>query len=63
MKIKFPPSLRVAIYVLNVLGAPLVAYLRAKDVIGDLEITLWSAEVAAAMLLAGFHVPDADDQP
>jgi hypothetical protein len=57
MDVTVPPGLRVAIYVLNVLGAPVVVYLRAKHVIGDLELTLWGAEVSAMALLAGFHVP------
>lgn len=61
MKITIPPALRVGVYVLNLLGAPVVVYLRARGVIGDLELTLWGAEVSAMSLLAGLHVPSATD--
>lgn len=70
MKINLPGWARFLIYAINVLGSPVVAYLRAKGVIGDLELTLWSAEVAAAFLLAGLNVasplpevPDVHDEP
>ena len=58
---KISPAVRVAIYVLNLLGAPVVVYLRARNIIGDLELTLWGAEVSAMSLLAGVHVPAASD--
>ena len=56
MKITLPHRLRLALYVLNVLGTPVVVYARAKGWIGDLELTLWGAEVAAAFALAGLNV-------
>lgn len=59
MSFNISPTFRVGIYVLNLLGAPVVVYLRARGVIGDLELTLWGAEVSAMSLLAGVHVPDA----
>jgi hypothetical protein len=59
MKITVPSRIRVAIYVLNVLGTPVVAYLLARAIIGPLEMTLWAAEVAAAFLLAGLNTPAA----
>lgn len=52
---------RLVIYVLNVVGAPLVAYAKAKGWIGDLEVQLWSAEVAAAFALAGLNVRSTHD--
>lgn len=57
MKINVPPTLRFALYVATVLGTPLVAYLRARGIIGDLEVTLWGAEVAAVTAMAAFNVP------
>jgi hypothetical protein len=57
MTIKVPPAVRVALYVLTLLGAPVVVYLRARGVIGDLELTLWGAEVTAVSALAAFNVP------
>ena len=55
MKINVPFRVRVALYLANVLGTPVVVYLRAKGVIGDLELTLWGAEVAAAFAVAGLN--------
>lgn len=57
MKINVPPSVRVALYVLTLVGAPAVVYLRARGIIGDLELTLWGAEVTAVSALAAFNVP------
>ena len=57
MKITIPPPVRITLYLLTVLGAPVMAYLRARDIIGDLEMTFWAAEVSAVSLLAAFHVP------
>jgi hypothetical protein len=61
MTIKIPPAVRVALYVLTLLGAPVVVYLRARGIIGDLELTLWGAEVTAVSALAAFHVPSSDE--
>lgn len=47
---------RLGIYIANVIGAPLMAYAKAKGWIGDLEMQLWSAEVTAAFALAGLNV-------
>lgn len=58
MRINLPRWARVAVYVANILGTPLLAYARAKDWIGDLELGLWSAEVAAAFTLAGLNIRD-----
>jgi hypothetical protein len=60
VKINVPPAVRVALYILTLLGAPVVVYLRAKGLIGDLELALWGAEVSAASALAAFHVPPAE---
>lgn len=60
MKINLSPAIRVTLYVLTLLGAPVVVYLRARDIIGDLELTLWGAEVTAVSALAAFNVPTSD---
>ena len=57
MKLAIPAPFRVALYVFTLLGAPVVVYLRAAGVIGDLELALWSAEVSAVSALAAFNVP------
>lgn len=46
MTLNIPPKVRVAIYLLTALGTPVIAYLNAREIIGTLEVTLWSAEVA-----------------
>jgi hypothetical protein len=55
-RINAPKVLRIAIYVLNVLGTPLVVYALAKGWIGELELTLWGAEVTAMAAMAGLNV-------
>ena len=60
-KVTISPSVRVALYVLTLLGAPVVVYLRARGIIGDLELTLWGAEVTAVSALAAFNVPSTKD--
>lgn len=54
---------RVALYVATAVGAPVAAYLKAKGYIGDLELTLWGAEVAVVNTLAALNVsaPPAGD--
>lgn len=63
MKITIPHRVRIALYILNVLGTPLVVYARAKDWIGDLELALWGSEVAAVMALAGLNVNSSEPSP
>lgn len=64
MTLNPPSAVRVALYILTLVGTPLVAYLNARGIIGALEVTLWSAEVAAtsglAALNAGNPEPDVD---
>lgn len=56
MKIKLPYKVRATLYVLTALGTPFVAYLLAKGFIGELEVALWSAEVAVVSAIAAFNV-------
>jgi hypothetical protein len=52
-----PPSrVRAVLYILTGLGTPLVAYLAAKGIVGDLEVTLWSAEVAVVSGMAALNI-------
>lgn len=62
MKVVLNPTVRLVLYLLTVLGAPVVVYLRAKNIIGDVELALWGAEVSAVSLLAAFKVPTSDDE-
>lgn len=55
MNLNLPAKVRRALYATTALGTPVVAYLLAKDVIGDVEVTLWAAEVTVVSALAGFN--------
>ncbi len=55
MNLNPPRAVRAAIYAANLLGAPLVTYAFAKGWIGELEVTLYGTEAAAAFLLAGLN--------
>lgn len=55
------PPMRRLVYVGNVVLTPVVGYLFAKGYIGELELTLWGAEVTAVMALAGYNTNTADD--
>lgn len=54
MTITIPAKVRQALYIITALGTPLVMYLVAKGVIGDVEMALWSAEVVVVAGLAAF---------
>lgn len=56
MRVNLPRRWRLALYVINAIGTPVVVYAKAKGWIGDLEVALWSAEVAAVFALAGLNV-------
>jgi len=56
MKFNPSPRVRQAIYLITGFGTPLVAYLLAKGLIGELEVALWSAEVLFASGLATVNV-------
>jgi hypothetical protein len=60
MTINPPRRVRALIYIANVLGAPFIAYAFAKGWVGELEVTLFSAEVSAAFLLAGLNTAPSD---
>ena len=56
MRVNLPRRHRLALYVINAIGTPVVVYASAKGWIGDLEVALWSAEAAAVFALAGLNV-------
>lgn len=59
MKLNLPSNERKKLYLLTLVGTPVLAYLKAKHLLGDLEMTLWSAEVAVVSGLAALNVtPD-----
>lgn len=63
MTLNVPYKIRGAIYVFTALGTPLIAYLFAKEFIGELEVTLWSGLVAAVNAMAAINtVPVGDEK-
>ena len=55
MTFNLPPKVRAALYIITALGTPIIAYLFAKDVIGELEVTLWAAEVTVVNAMAALN--------
>ena len=62
MSLNVPYKIRAALYILNAIGGPIVAYLLAKEIIGELELTLWAAESAAVFALAGLNVTPNEEE-
>lgn len=56
MKINLPYQVRAALYILTAIGTPVVAYLLAKGIIGELEMSLWAAEVTVVTAMAALNV-------
>ena len=60
MTLTLPYKVRAALYIINAIGSPIMAYLLAKDWIGTLEVTLWAAEMTAVFALAGLNITKTD---
>lgn len=56
MNLNPPAKVRALLYLATALGTPIIAYLFAKGHLGELEVTLWSAEVAIVNVMAGLNV-------
>lgn len=56
MKLNLPNKVRAALYVFTAVGTPVVTYLFAKDIIGELELALWGAEVTVISVMASLNV-------
>lgn len=56
MRVNLPDRVRVGIYVLTALGTPIIAYLLAKGIIGELELSLWGGLVTAVNSMAALNV-------
>lgn len=54
--INLPPKLRIALYALIALGSPVMVYLDARHIIGQLEMNLWLAEAAVVSTMAALNV-------
>ena len=59
MHLNPPYKVRAFLYVILMLGSPIVAYLQTENHIGASEVNLWLALSAAIALMAGLNVrPD-----
>lgn len=56
MTINLPYKVRALIYIANAVGSPIMGYLLARGVIGDLEVQFWAAEMSATFALAGLNI-------
>lgn len=56
MTINLPYKVRAALYIFTAVVSPVMAYLLAKDIIGTLEMALWTGEVTVVAALAAFNV-------
>lgn len=56
MEINLPAQVRAALYVLTVVGTPVVTYLSVVGTLSDAAVVLWGAEVTAISLLARLNV-------
>lgn len=60
MTVNIPSQVRSALYIILLLGSPVVAYLQTSGHIGTNEVTLWLALSAAIALIARLNLtPDA----
>lgn len=55
MTLNVPYKIRAGLYVFTAVGTPIVTYLLARQIIGDLEMALWGAEVTVVTALAALN--------
>lgn len=60
MTVNIPSQLRSALYIILMLGSPIVAYLQTSGYIGTNEVTLWLALSTVIAAIARLNLtPDA----
>lgn len=62
MTINVPYKIRAGIYVATALLTPVITYLLAKGIIGELEMALWGAEVTAVTALAALNTTPVNEE-
>lgn len=62
MKFNPPHKVRAILYLVTSLGTPIVGYLFAKDLVGEIEVTLWAAEVAVVNTMAALNVAPSNSE-
>ena len=56
MNVIFPPQVRVAIYIIVVLGTAVLVPLQAAHIVSDLVMAVWTSVAGAASGLAALNV-------
>lgn len=56
MDVNLNRNLRLILYIVTAIGAPVIAYLNATGVIGENEITLWAGLTTVVAAIAGFNI-------
>ena len=56
MQVNLPPKVRAALYIITVVGTPIITVLVSQNVVGDLWGQLWAAFVTGVGALAAFNV-------
>jgi hypothetical protein len=51
-----PPKVRTAVYIITALGTPIIGYLLSREIIGELEVSLWGGLVTAVNSMAALNV-------
>lgn len=57
MQVNLPPTVRLWIYIIIVMGTAVIVPLNIAHVINDVVMTVWNSVAAAASLLAALNVP------
>lgn len=55
MKLNLPPKVRATLYVLTVIGTPIIAFLNVEGYINEAVVNLWFAETTVIAMLAAFN--------
>lgn len=61
MKLNLPRKIRALLYVITIVGSPIMTYLLSLGLIGDLEMSLWSSEVAVVATIAGLNLTPSEE--
>lgn len=56
MRVNLPHQVRAAIYILTLVGTPIIGYLFTIHAISEPVVALWGAEVAVANTIAALNV-------
>ena len=55
MTLNVPYKVRAGLYILSSIGTPIIGYLLAKNIIGELEVTLWGGLTTVVTAMAALN--------